>query len=117
MKPNRQRIEALEREIGISGPAPKAVAELAGYVVLMDHKNREASERVRVSFTVGSPRPVAGELKLDIKINGGAITLAPTRFGSVRAVAVFDDGGTMPACNPDRSHAIGPGDTFTVEPF
>jgi hypothetical protein len=116
VKPDYQRIKALElSELGVS--EPKAVAELPGYVVLMDSKDREASDRVPVTFTVGAPRQGGvGELKLDIRINGGPIELIPTRFGMVRAMAVFDDGGTMPACSPDWLHLISPGDTYQINP-
>lgn len=115
MKADAARIESLERELGIVD-APKPLAEMAGYVVLMDAKDREASDRVRVTFTFGSPHYEGGMMKVDIKINEAPITLIPTRFGSVRAVAVFDDGSQMPACDPDLMQYIRRGWTFTITP-
>lgn len=115
-KADAARIDALERELGISEPALKPLAEVTGYVVLMDSKDREVSDRARVTFTVGPPRQVGDELKIDIRINGGSFTLTPTRWGLVRAIAVLDTGGTMPACYPDWPHQVRSGDTFTITP-
>lgn len=112
-KANAAMIDALERELGITNPTtPKPIAGLSGYVVLMDSKDREASERVRVTFSLGRT-----EIGFAVKINGAPLTLTPTRFGTVRAVAVFDgEEGYMPACDPDTWHRMDPGSTFHLMP-
>lgn len=116
-KPDYPKIAAMERALGISDPAPPPIGEMTGYVVLMDSQDREASDRVRVTFELGTPRQIGpGEIRLDLRIQGGPITLVPTLWGTVRAVAVFDDGSRMPACYPDRDHAVRPGDTFNIVP-
>ena len=110
-KADAARIDALERELGIVDPAPKPLAEISGYVVLMDSQEREASDRVSVTFSVRSKRN-----GFDLKINSGPITLTPTRFGLVRAMAVLADGGQIPACDPDWPQEVHPGWTFTLTP-
>lgn len=111
MKPDLARIEALEQELLEDPPQP--VGEMRAYLLLVDIAGRDASDRVPVSLTVEMARP--GHVSFRIK--GGPFSLIPTRVGTLRAVVKFDDGASwMPACSPDATHEIGPGDTFTVIP-
>ena len=112
-KPDYQRIQALEAEL--LGEQPKPVGEFSGYLVLVDSTEREASDRVPVSFSFS----IVSAGRLELKINGGPVTLIPTRWGSLRAVAVFgeNDANQMPVCTPDVLRVLRPGDTFVVTPY
>lgn len=109
MSSDRERIAQLERDMLDDPPHPLYSGH--GYVVLLNSKDEEASDRTPVSFTVAVRRG-----KFMVTINRSEpINIAPTHLGVLRPVIVPDTGGWITACNP-ATYTIPAGGTFTLHP-
>lgn len=116
-------LRRLEHELGIKGhekeceqcTAPKPIATLTGYAVLVDSQEREVSTRARVTCEVQLPKATVTGMTVGIRIKEAPVTLYPIEVNvSVRAVVVFDGGGDIPIGRSDRFHMISHGDRFTI---